>query len=96
MAKFSGAVMEAKPQTGDDGTRALLRAGIGILAAGLIAAVLAATVFGPIGIHGPHNNGGWLSLMAAMMCLPFGLMLFALGFAKWLRNRRMRRQPPNS
>jgi uncharacterized membrane protein YidH (DUF202 family) len=90
----AGAVMEIKPavQTGDDGTRALLRAGIGILAAGVVAAILAVTVFGPIGIHGPHSNGGWLSLMAAMMCLPFGLMLFALGFAKWLRNRRLGRQ----
>lgn len=98
MAKLStaGAVMEAKPQTGDDGTRALLRAGIGILAAGFVAAMLAATVFGPIGIHGPHSNGGWLALMTAMMCVPFGLMLFTLGFAKWLRNRRLRRQGRNS
>lgn len=90
--------MESKPaiQTGDDGTRALLRAGGGILLAGAVAAILALTVFGPIGIHGPHSNGGWLALMAAMMCLPFGFMLFALGFAKWLRNRRLRRQGPNS
>jgi uncharacterized membrane protein YidH (DUF202 family) len=100
MAKFStaGAVMERSPATptGDDGTRALLRAGIGILVAGVLAAILALTVFGPMGIHGPHNNGGWLSLLVAMMCLPFGLMLFVLGFAKWLRNRRLRRQRPNS
>lgn len=90
----AGAVMEirAAVQTGDDGTRALLRAGVGILAAGAVAAVLATTVFGPIGIHGPSSNGGWLSVMAALMCLPFGLMLFALGFAKWLRNRHLRRQ----
>lgn len=87
---------KAAIQTDDDGTRALLRAGAGILAAGLIAAVLAATVFGPIGVHGPHNNGGWLSLMTAMMCVPFGLMLFALGFAKWLRNRRLGRRASNS
>jgi hypothetical protein len=26
------------------------------------------------------------------MCLPFGLMLFALGAAKWLRNRRLARR----
>lgn len=84
---------KAAIQRGDDGTRALLRAGISILAAGCVAAILTVTVFGPIGIHGPHSNGGWLALMAAMMCLPFGLMLFALGFAKWLRNRRLRRQP---
>lgn len=76
----------------DDGTRALLRAGGGILLAGVLAALLTATVFGGISREGPHTNAGWLSLMAAMMCLPFGLMLFALGAAKWLRNRRMRRR----
>lgn len=75
----------------ESGARVLLRTGGGTLAAGVVAALLALTVFGPIGIHGPHNNGGWLSLMAAMMCLPFGLMLFGLGFAKWLRNRWLRR-----
>lgn len=78
-------------QIDEGGARALLQAGGGTLVAGVIAAILALTVFGPIGIHGPHNNGGWLSLMAAMMCLPFGLMLFVLGFAKWRRNRRLRR-----
>jgi hypothetical protein len=75
----------------DDGTRALLRAGVGILLAGVLAALLTATVFGGIGPQGPHNSVGWLSLMVAMMCLPFGLMLFALGAAKWLRNRRLTR-----
>ena len=77
----------------DDGTRALLRAGTGTLLAGVVAAVLTATVFGGITRQGPHTNAGWLSLMVAMMCLPFGLMLFALGAAKWLRNRRLRRLP---
>lgn len=83
-----------KASVEDDGTRALLRAGTGILVAGVLAGILAATVFGGIGIQGPHTNGGWLSLMVAMMCLPFGLMLFALGAAKWLRNRRLRRRLP--
>lgn len=82
---------QVESEIDEGGTRALLRTGIATLVAGVIAAILALAVFGPIGIHGPHNNGGWLSLMAAMMCLPFGLMLFALGFAKWLRNRRLRR-----
>jgi hypothetical protein len=76
---------------GDDGTRALLQAGLAILLAGILAALLTATVFGGISRQGPHTNAGWLSLMVAMMCLPFGLMLFALGAAKWLRNRRLRR-----
>lgn len=77
--------------SGDDGTRALLQAGIAILVAGVLAALLSATIFGGISRQGPHTNGGWLSLMAAMMCLPFGLMLFVLGAAKWFRNRRLRR-----
>jgi len=76
----------------DDGTRSLLRTGSWMLAAGALAALLTATVFGGISRQGPHTNAGWLSLMAALMCLPFGLMLFALGAAKWLRNRRLARR----
>jgi hypothetical protein len=75
----------------DDGTSQLLRAGIWILAVGAIAALLTARVFGGIGVHGPHTNSGWLSLLLAMMCLPFGSMLTLLGAAKWLRNRRLAR-----
>jgi hypothetical protein len=74
----------------DDGTRALLYTGLWMLVAGVLATLLTATVFGGISRQGPHTNAGWLSLMVAMMCLPFGLMLFGLGFAKWLRNRRLR------
>jgi drug/metabolite transporter (DMT)-like permease len=75
----------------DDGTAQLLRAGIWILVVGGLAALLTATVFGGIGIHGPHTNSGWLALLLAMMCLPFGSMLTLLGAAKWLRNRRLAR-----
>jgi hypothetical protein len=75
----------------DDGTVQLLRAGIWILVVGFVAAVLTATVFGGIGVHGPHTNSGWLALLLAMMCLPFGSMLTLLGAAKWLRNRRLAR-----
>jgi drug/metabolite transporter (DMT)-like permease len=75
----------------DDGTRQLLRAGASILAVGVLAALLTATVFGGIGIHGPHTNSGWLGLLLAMMCLPFGSMLLMLGAAKWLRNWRLSR-----
>lgn len=74
----------------DDGTRALVRTGAGILLAGILAAVLTATVFGGISRQGPHTSAGWLALIVAMMCLPFGLMLLVLGTAKWLRNRRLR------
>lgn len=73
----------------DDGTRQLLQAGIWTLAAGVIAALLTETVFGGIGPQGPHTNSGWIFLLIAMMCLPFGSMLFALGAAKWFRNRRI-------
>jgi hypothetical protein len=79
----------------DDGTRALLRAGGGMLVAGAIAALLTATVFGGISRQGPHSNTGWLLLMVAMSCLPFGLMLFALGAAKWFRNRGLARASGN-
>ena len=75
----------------DDGTTQLLRAGIWILVTGILAALLTATVFGGIGIHGPHTNSGWLMLLLALMCLPFGTMLTLLGTAKWLRNRRIAR-----
>jgi hypothetical protein len=75
----------------DDGTRQLLHAGIWILLVGGLAALLTATVSGGIGQHGPHTNSGWLLLLLAMMCLPFGTMLTLLGAAKWLRNRRLAR-----
>ena len=75
-------------QPPDDGTRQLLRWGGWTLAVGLLAAALAKTVFGGIGEQGPHTNSGWMALIVAMMCLPFGCMLFFLGAAKWLRNRR--------
>lgn len=65
-----------------------------MLVAGALTALLTATLFGGISRQGPHTNAGWLSLMVAMMCLPFGLMLFALGAAKWLRNRRLARRLP--
>ena len=58
---------------------------------GALAALLTETVFGGIGVHGPHTNSGWLALLLAMMCLPFGSMLTLLGAAKWLRNRRLAR-----
>ena len=81
----------SQPAPSDDGTRALLRTGSGMLVAGLLAALLTATVFGGITRQGPHTNAGWLSLIVAMACLPFGFMLSALGVAKWFRNRRLAR-----
>lgn len=73
----------------NDGTRELLQTGIGTLVTGVLAAVLASTVFGGIGPQGPHTNPGWIAVIIAMMCLPFGSLAFVLGAAKWLRNWRM-------
>jgi hypothetical protein len=73
----------------DDGTRQLLQAGVWTIAAGVLAAALTSTVFGGIGRQGPHTNSGWICLMIALMCLPFGAMAFILGAAKWLRNRHI-------
>ena len=74
----------------DDGTTQLLRGGSLILLAGIVAIGLLMTALGGVGVEGAHNNLGWLALITGAMCLPFGLMLTALGAAKWLRNRRLR------
>jgi hypothetical protein len=79
----------AREQMPADGTSALLKGGLGTLGTGIIAALATKFLFGGIGEHGPHTNAGWLLLIVAMMCLPFGTMLTLLGGAKWLRNRRL-------
>ena len=63
-------------------TRTILRTGSSIFGAGVLAVVLAFTLFGGIGHQGPHTNGGWLCLMLAMGCLPTGLLTLLLGLAK--------------
>jgi drug/metabolite transporter (DMT)-like permease len=88
----TGPVASQSARTGaaDDGTAQLLRWGGWTIAAGVLFALLTKFVLGGIGEHGPHTSAGWLALIVTMMCLPFGCMLFLLGAAKWLRNRRMR------
>jgi uncharacterized RDD family membrane protein YckC len=76
----------------DDGTRPLLQGAFWTLLIGILAALATRFLFGGVGIHGPHTNGGWLSLIVTMMCLPFGCMLLLLGGAKYLRNRRLARK----
>ena len=76
----------------DDGTRQLLLGGLWTLITGIAAALATRFVFGGMSAHGPHTNGGWLSLIVAMMCLPFSTMLLLLGGAKYLRNRRLTRR----
>ena len=75
----------------DDGTTQLLRGGSLILLIGVIAMALLMTVLGGVGVEGARSNMGWLTLITGMMCLPFGLMLTALGAAKWLRRRNLKR-----
>jgi hypothetical protein len=69
-------------------TRKLLTTGSAIFGTGLLAALLAETVFGGIGPQGPHTNSGWLALMLAMGCLPTGLLTLLLAFAKLSADRR--------
>ena len=77
--------------TADDGTRQLLQWGSSMVGAGLLAAILLQTVLGGFSPTGASTNGGWFALIIALMCLPFGALLLALGIAKWLRNRSLRR-----
>jgi hypothetical protein len=81
-----------KPQTAtpDDGTRQLLEWGSSMVGMGLLSAILLVTVLGGFGSTGAHTNTGWFALIVALMSLPFGGLLLALGIAKWLRNRSLR------
>lgn len=69
-------------------TRQLLRTGLGLAVTGVIAAVLMLTVFGGVSMHGPHTNGGWLSLMVVMGCLPTGTLTLLLAVAKLIGDRK--------
>jgi TRAP-type C4-dicarboxylate transport system permease small subunit len=71
----------------DDGARQLLISGAWILVIGFLAVALTKFAFGGIGPQGAHSNAGWIALIVALMCLPFGFLLFLLGAAKWLRNK---------
>jgi hypothetical protein len=76
----------------DDGTRQLLQWGGTMVGAGLLAALLLQTALGGFSPTGASTNGGWFALIVALMCLPFGGLLLALGVAKWLRNRSLARR----
>jgi hypothetical protein len=76
------------PSPPDDGTRQLLQCGGSMVGAGLLAALLLVTVLGGYSRLGASTNAGWFALIVALMCLPFGALLLALGLAKWLRNYR--------
>jgi hypothetical protein len=74
-----------------DGTRQLLQWGASILGAGLLAALLLESLLGGFSPTGASTNTGWFALIVALMCIPFGALLLALGVAKWLRNRAIGR-----
>jgi hypothetical protein len=54
--------------------------------------VLLVTMLGGFTPIGANTNTGWFALIVALMCLPFGGLLLALGVAKWLRNRALSRK----
>ena len=76
------------PAQPDDGTRQLLKWGGSMVGTGVLAVVLLVTVLGGYSRLGASTNTGWFALIVALMCIPFGLMLLALGLAKWLKNHR--------
>jgi len=89
-------VHEGKPKAvkappTSDGTAELLRGGGFMVGTGLAAGILLLTALGGVTKTGATTNGGWLALIVALMCLPFGALLLTLGVAKWLRNRRLER-----
>ena len=63
-----------------------------MVGAGLLAALLLETLLGGFSRTGASTNTGWFALIVALMCLPFGGLLLALGVAKWLRNRSLARR----
>jgi len=76
----------------EDGTRQLLKWGGLLVGAGVLAAILLEMWLGGISPTGASTNTGWFAFIVALGCIPFGLMLFTLGAAKWLRNWRIARR----
>lgn len=86
-----------KPSNGreipsSDGTRQLLQWGGSMLGVGILAGVFLETVLGGLSRTGASTNAGWFALIVALMCVPFGGFLAALGLAKALRNRTLERK----
>ena len=79
-------VRRGVPRAGKDATQ-LMKAGTWFLSTGAVAILLIFSIFGGFGQHGPHTNPGWALLVLALMSFPLGLLLLALGGAKWLGRR---------
>jgi hypothetical protein len=86
-------MLATTPNSPNDGTRQLLQWGGSMVCAGLLAALLLQTLLGGFSPTGASTNIGWFALIVALMCLPFGGLLLALGVAKWLRNRGLSHKP---
>jgi hypothetical protein len=80
----------------EDGTLHLLRSGFLISGVAALCLCLTLWTLGGIGGDGPQTQAGWLTLLIALMCMPFGLLLLLLGGAKWLRNHSLSRTPARS
>jgi hypothetical protein len=91
MAQLPPATVSHGASTAADGTRQLLEWGGSMVGAGVAAALLLETVLGGFTPTGATTNAGWFALIVALMAIPFGGLLLALGAAKWLRNRRLGR-----
>ena len=75
----------------EDGTVHLLRSGFLISGVAVLCLCLTLWTLGGISTDGPQTEAGWLTLLIALMCMPFGLLLLLLGGAKWLRNHGLSR-----
>jgi hypothetical protein len=76
----------------NDGTRQLLQWGGSMVGAGVLSCFLLETVLGGFSPTGASTNAGWFALIVALMCVPVGSLLLALGVAKWFRNRSLARR----
>jgi hypothetical protein len=85
----------SNPVRPDDGTRQLLQWGASILGSGIVAGLLLVTLLGGFSPTGASTNTGWFALIVALMCIPFGGLLLALGVAKWFRNRSLSTNNPH-
>ncbi len=74
-----------------DGTRELLQWGGSMVGTGVLCVAILQLFLGGFSRTGASTNSGWFALIVALMCIPFGGLLLALGVAKWLRNRSLSR-----